>query len=93
MLASVEDGIPHLRVWQRVWRHPNARIQPLGAKTVYQASSARVWVDGAIAAHLQRLEGRWELSALGKDPSPKIYGSTALEAVSNWLLSDVESQS
>lgn len=93
MLASVEDGIPHLRVWQRVWRHPNASIQPLNARTVYLADQARVWVDGAIAADLRRREGVWELSVVGGYPTPKIYGSTTLEAVSNWLRSDKEKQS
>lgn len=93
MLESAAEGIPHLRVWLRVWSHPDARIQPLDARTVSQANSARVWVYGAPSAYLQRREGRWELSAAGEDLSPKIYGSSALEAVINWLSLSEEYQS
>lgn len=92
MLTDRADGIPHLRVWQRVWQHPDARIQPLDAKTLHQADRARVWVAGAIAAHLQRAGGRWELSIPGSDPTPEIYGSTAIEAVNNWLSNTQENR-
>lgn len=85
MLMDKVDGIPHLRVWQRVWQHPDARIQPLDAKTLHQANRARVWVSGRISAYLQRRGGRWELSTSGSDCTPEIYGSTAIGAVNNWL--------
>lgn len=85
MLTAKAEGIPHLRVWQRVWQHPDARIQPLDAKTLHQATRARVWVGGAVSARLERSDGRWELSVPGSAPTPRIYGSTAIEAVNNWL--------
>lgn len=79
-------------VWQRVLDYPDARIQPLDAETVEQAGRARVWVEGAIAAHLQRSEDRWELSLPGRPEHLEISGSTATAVVSNWLLPSEENQ-
>lgn len=93
MLTSRAEGIPHLRVWQRVWQHPDARIQPLDAKTLHQADRARVWVGGKVSAHLQRAECCWELSVLGSDQPAEIRGSTAIEAVNNWLSNQQENNS
>lgn len=93
MLTARADGIPHLRVWQRVWQHPDARIQPLDAQTLHQADRARVWVGGKVSAHLQRAGSGWELSTLGSDRTHKIYGSTAIEAVNNWLSNQQENNS
>nr|DAU43827.1 MAG TPA: hypothetical protein [Caudoviricetes sp.] len=77
---------PGYFVWQRVWSYPDVQIQPLDAETVEQSSRARVWVEGAIAAHLHRSDGRWGIS-LPNHPEPlEISGSTAASVVSNWLL-------
>lgn len=80
-------------VWKRLWNFPDVRIQPLDAETVEQASRARVWVDGAIAANLQRSAGRWELSLPGRTEPVESSGSTAAAAVSNWLLPSEENLS
>lgn len=79
-------------IWQRLWNFPDVRIQPLDAETVEQASRARVWVGGAIAAYLQRSEGRWDLSLPGQPEHVEIGGSTASAVVSNWLLPSEENQ-
>lgn len=77
-------------VWQRVWSYPDVQIQPLDAETVEQASRARVWVEGAIAAHLQRSDGGWGISLPGRPEHLEISGSTAASVVSNWLLPSEE---
>lgn len=84
-------AIPPGRVtWQRVWRHPDALIQPLDARTVYQADAARLRVGGEITANLQRRNGLWELRLQGQPELLASSGRTALEAVSNWLLHSKE---
>jgi hypothetical protein len=93
MLTDKADGIPHLRVWQRVWQHPDVRIQPLDAQTLHQSTRARVWVGGEISAYLQRSGEGWELSLPGSDRTPEIYGSTAIDAVNNWLSNPQENNS
>ena len=80
-------------VWQRVWDYPDVLIQPLDAETVAQASRARVWVSGDIAAYLQRSPGRWELSLPGRPEHIENSGSTAIAVVSNWLLPSEENLS
>lgn len=72
-------------VWERVVGRHDARIQPLDAGTVEQASRARVWVDGAIAAYLQRSGERWDLSLPDQPGHIESSGSTAITVVSNWL--------
>lgn len=72
-------------VWLRVWNSPDVQIQPLDAETVGQASRARVWVEGVIAAHLQRSERYWELRLPGRPRPIASSGSTATSAVINWL--------
>lgn len=79
--------------WQRVWRHPNARIQPLDSRTVYQANRARLWIGGQVTATLQRLGGGWELRLCDQPEALASRGSTALEAISNFLSSSEEYQS
>lgn len=79
-------------VWQRVLDYPDALIQPLDAETVEQARHARVWVEGAIAAYLQRSDGPWELSLPGRPEHVESGGSTATAVVSNWLRPSEENQ-
>ncbi len=75
---------------QRIEGYPDVLIQPLDTQTVEQSSSAWVGVGGAIAAHLQRSEEFWELSRPRQPEPVESGGYTALEAVSNWLLSSEE---
>lgn len=93
MLTPSADGIPHRRVWERVWVHPDVQIQPLDAETLDKATRARLWMDGAIAASLHQAGGRWEVSSAARPDIPKSYGSTALAAATNWLLPSEENQS
>lgn len=87
---SSPDVVPGRFTWQRVWRHEDAVIQPLNAGTVYRATEARLWIHGKIVANLDRRSGRWVLTPLDQTAAPTRPGSTALEAVSNWLLSSEE---
>jgi len=79
-------------VWQRVWDYPDVLIQPLDAETVEQSSRARVWVGGAIAAHLQRSDGRWGIRLPDQPEHVESGGSAAIAVVSNWLRPSEENQ-
>lgn len=71
--------------WTRIWQHPTARLQPLDAGTLHEASQARVWVDGEQAAIARRSGTAWAVHVPGQGGIPSAFGSSALEAVTNWL--------
>lgn len=71
--------------WTRVWQHPSARLQPLDAETIHEASQVRVWVDGEQAAIARRSGSAWAVHVPGQGGIPAAFGASALEAVNGWL--------
>lgn len=76
---------PIRSAWTRIWHHPSARLQPLDAETLHEASQARVWVDGEQAAIARRSGSVWAVHVPGQGGIPAAFGASALEAVTNWL--------
>lgn len=73
--------------WTRIWQHPTARLQPLDAETIHEASQVRVWVGGAPAALARRSGTAWAVHVPGRGGLPAARGASALEAVTTWLSS------
>ena len=71
----------------RVFRHPQARIEPLDADTLHEARTCLVYENGQAVARLKRCGKRcW-----GVYPAdlavPAEFGASALEAVTAWMSS------
>lgn len=76
---------PGRYTWTRIWQHPTARLQPLDAETIHEASQVRVWVDGEQVAAARRSGSAWAVHVPGQGGIPAAFGASALEAVTNWL--------
>lgn len=71
--------------WTRVFRHPQARIKPLDADTLHEASTCLVYEDGTAVAQLKRCGQRcWSVYPNGMT-IPATFGASPLEAVTTWL--------
>lgn len=77
---------PGRTTWNRIWQYPSARLQPLDAGTLHEASQVRVWVDGEQAAIIRRSGSAWALHVPGQGGIPAAFGASALEAATNWLV-------
>ena len=69
----------------RVFRRPQARIKPIGADTLHEASTCLVYENGQAVAQLKRC-GRhcWGVYPTGMT-IPTTFGASALEAVTTWM--------
>lgn len=81
------EHAPGRTTWDRIWHHPSARLQPLDAETLHEASQVRVWVDGEQAAIARRCGSAWAVHVPGQGGIPAAFGASALEAATNWLAS------
>lgn len=76
---------PNKTTWTRVFQHPQARIKPLDADTLHEASACLVYENGQAVAQLKRC-GQW---CWGVYPAgmtiPATFGASALEAVTTWM--------
>ena len=69
----------------RVFQHPRARIKPLDASTMREASTCLVYENGHAVAQLKRCGQRcWSVYPTGTT-IPATFGASALEAVTTWL--------
>ena len=69
----------------RVFQHPQARIKPLDADTLHEASTCLVYEDGQDVAQLKRCGQRcWGVYPAGMT-IPATFGASALEAVTTWM--------
>ena len=72
---------PNKTTWTRVFQHPQARIKPLDADTLHEASACLVYENGQAVAQLKRYGQRcW-----GVYPAGTTFGASALEAVTTWM--------
>lgn len=76
---------PGRSTWTRIWQHPTARLQPLDAEAIHEASRVRVWVDSEQVAIARRSGSAWAVHVPGQGGIPAAFGATALEAVTEWL--------
>jgi hypothetical protein len=76
---------PTKTTWTRVFRHPQARIKPLDADTLHEASACLVYENGQTIAQLKRCGQRcWSVYPTGTT-IPATFGASALEAVTAWM--------
>lgn len=76
---------PTKTTWNRVFQNPQARIKPLDADTLHEASTCLVYEDGQAVAQLKRCGQRcWGVYPAGMT-IPATFGASALEAVTTWL--------
>lgn len=69
----------------RVSQHPQARIKPLDAPTLHEASTCLVYENGQAVAQLKRCGQRcWGVYPSGAT-LPATFGASALEAVTTWM--------
>lgn len=69
----------------RVFQHPQARVKPLDADTLHEASTCLVYVGGKAVAQVKRCGQRcWGVYPAGMT-IPATFGASALEAVTTWL--------
>lgn len=69
----------------RVFQHPQARIKPLDAYTLHEASTCLVYEGGQAVAQLRRCGQRcWGVYPTGMT-IPTAFCASALEAVTTWL--------
>lgn len=69
----------------RVFQHPQARIKPLDAETLHEASTCLVYENGQAVAQLKRCGQRcWGVYPTGAT-IPATFGASALEAVTAWV--------
>lgn len=69
----------------RVSPHTQARIKPLDAYTLHEASTCLVYEGGQVVAQLRRCGQRcWDVYPTGMT-IPATFGASALEAVTAWL--------
>jgi hypothetical protein len=69
----------------RVFRHPQARIEPLDAATLHEARTCLVYENGQVVAQLRRCGQRCWGVYPGDITIPAAFGASALEAVTAWL--------
>lgn len=76
---------PTTATWTRVFQHPQARIKPLDADTLYESTTCLVYENGQAVAQLKRCGQRcWCVYPTGMT-IPVMFGASALEAVTAWL--------
>ena len=76
---------PTKTTWTRVFQHPQARIKPVGANTLHEASTCIVYEGGQAVAQLKRCGRRcWGVYPAGMT-IPAVFGASALEAVTTWM--------
>lgn len=76
---------PNKTTWTRVFQHPQARIKPLDADTLHEASACLVYENGQAVAQLKRCGQRcWSVYPAGMT-IPATFGASALEAVTTWM--------
>lgn len=76
---------PNKTTWTRVFQHPRARIKPLDADTLHEASTCLVYENGQAVAQLKRCGQRcWSVYPNGMT-IPATFGASALEAVTAWM--------
>lgn len=69
----------------RVFQHPQARIKPLDADTLHEASTCLVYANGQAVAQLKRCgQHCWGVYPAGMT-IPATFGASALEAVTAWM--------
>lgn len=79
------DTSPTKTTWTRVFQHPQARIKPLDAATVHEATTCLVYENGQTTAQLKRCGQRcWGVYPAGMT-IPATFGASALEAVTTWM--------
>ena len=79
------ENYPTKTTWTRVFLHPQARIKPLDADTLHEASACLVYENGQTVAQLKRLGQRcWSVYPNGMT-IPATFGASALEAVTTWM--------
>ena len=79
--GSPRGSIPGTRVFE----HPQARIKPLDAATLHEASTCVVYEGGQAVAQLKRCGRRcWGVYPAGMT-IPAVFGASALEAVTTWM--------
>lgn len=80
---------PSKTTWTRVFQHPQARIKPLDADTLHEASACLVYENGQTVAQLRRCgQSCWSVYPNGMT-IPATFGASALEAVTTWMSSRV----
>ena len=76
---------PNKTTWTRVFQNPQARIKPLDADTLHEASTCLVYENGQAVAQLKRCGQRcWSVYPNGMT-IPATFGASALEAVTAWM--------
>ena len=76
---------PNKTTWTRVFQNPQARIKPLDADTLHEASTCLVYENGQAVAQLKRCGQRcWSVYPNGMT-IPATFGASALEAVTTWM--------
>lgn len=76
---------PNKTTWTRVFQNPQARIKPLDADTLHEASACLVYENGQAVAQLKRCGQRcWSVYPNGMT-IPATFGASALEAVTTWM--------
>lgn len=79
------ENYPTKTTWTRVFQHPQARIKPLDADTLHEASACLVYENGQAVAQLKRCGQRcWSVYPAGMT-IPATFGASALEAVTTWM--------
>ena len=79
------DTSPTKTTWTRVFQHPQARIKPLDAATMHEATTCLVYENGQTVAQLKRCGQRcWGVYPAGTT-IPATFGASALEAVTTWM--------
>lgn len=79
------ETLPTNTTRTRVFRHPQARIKPIDAYTLHEATTCLVYEDGAAIAQLKRCGLRcWGVYPTGMT-IPATFGASALEAVTTWM--------
>ncbi len=79
------DTSPTKTTWTRVFQHPQARIKPLDAATLHEATTCLVYENGQTVAQLKRCGQRcWSVYPSGMT-IPATFGASALEAVTTWM--------
>lgn len=77
--------IPSKTTGTRVFQHPQVRIEPLDATTLYEARACLVYEGDRATAKLKRC-GRHCWGVYPADLTiPATFGASALEAVTAWL--------
>lgn len=76
---------PTKTTWTRVFHHPQARIKPLDAENLHEATTCLVYENGEAIAQLKRCGQRcWGVYPNGMT-IPATLGASALEAVTTWM--------